>query len=196
MTQATVELQGQKCLKQNLVSCNFRNFSFFISWEWWGGKTLTLTNKNTRKTKNTFFRPSRQQQHEATALGLSEATPLASLALTLRKACTTILTTASTKRQLYVKTWTGRTITAVFSPEKVTRIVKKRNRGKDGYPDKNAAACSQRIGLSKGQTIEMTAKLLGGMKHKSLSPKPMDTERKKESIRTVYRRGRPRRRKS
>ena len=26
----------------------------------------------------------------------------------------------------------------------------------------------------------MTAKLLGGMKHKSLSPKPMDTEREKK----------------
>ena len=39
-------------------------------------------------------------------------------------------------------------------------------------------------GISEGGTIEMTAKLLGGMKHESLSPKPMDTERdkiKKES---------------
>ena len=34
-------------------------------------------------------------------------------------------------------------------------------------------------GLPGGETIEMTAKLLGGMKHKSLSPKPMDTEKEK-----------------
>ena len=35
-------------------------------------------------------------------------------------------------------------------------------------------------GLSNGRTIELTAKLLGGMKHKSLSPKPMETERDKK----------------
>ena len=35
-------------------------------------------------------------------------------------------------------------------------------------------------GISEGETIEMTAKLQGGMKHKSLSPKPMDTEREKK----------------
>ena len=34
--------------------------------------------------------------------------------------------------------------------------------------------------ISGGETIEMTAKLLGGMKKKSLSPKPMDTERDKK----------------
>ena len=33
--------------------------------------------------------------------------------------------------------------------------------------------------LSGGETIEMTAKLQGGMKHKSLSPKPMVTERER-----------------
>ena len=35
-------------------------------------------------------------------------------------------------------------------------------------------------GLSGGETIEMTAKLLGGMKKKSFSPKPMDTKREKK----------------
>ena len=35
-------------------------------------------------------------------------------------------------------------------------------------------------GLSDGKTIELTEKLLGGMKHKSLSPKPMETERDKK----------------
>ena len=35
-------------------------------------------------------------------------------------------------------------------------------------------------GLSGEETIDMTSKLLGGMKHKSLSPKPMDTEREKK----------------
>ena len=35
-------------------------------------------------------------------------------------------------------------------------------------------------GLSDGMTIELTAKLLGGVKHKSLSSKPMETKREKK----------------
>ena len=35
-------------------------------------------------------------------------------------------------------------------------------------------------GISGGETIEMTAKLVGGMKKKSLSPRPVDTERDKK----------------
>ena len=40
-------------------------------------------------------------------------------------------------------------------------------------------ASLKEYGLSEGRTVEITAKLLGGMKHKRLSPKPMDTEREK-----------------
>ena len=41
-------------------------------------------------------------------------------------------------------------------------------------------ASLQESGLTEGRTIELTANLLGGMKHKSLSPKPMETEREKK----------------
>ena len=112
------------------------------------------------------------------------------------------------EKTIYAKTWTGRTITAVFSPESVTRIVKGEIEAKTRIPADNQQltvrgkvlkdnASLKDYGLSRGEKIEMTAKLPGGMKHKSVSSKPMDTEReKKERIRTVYRRGRPRRRKS
>ena len=94
------------------------------------------------------------------------------------------------EKTIYVKTWTGRTITAVFSPEKVTKIVEREIEAKTGIPAEHQRlvvrgkvltdnALLKDYGLSEEETIEMTAKLLGGMKHKSLSPKPMDTEREK-----------------
>ena len=70
------------------------HFSGMVGWQ-----NADFDKQKHEKNKKHVFRPSRQQQHEATALGLNEASPLASLACTLRKACTTILTTASTKRQ-------------------------------------------------------------------------------------------------
>ena len=38
------------------------------------------------------------------------------------------------EKTIYVNTWTGRTITAVFSPEKVTKIVKREIDAKTGIP--------------------------------------------------------------
>ena len=95
------------------------------------------------------------------------------------------------EKTIYVKTWTGRTITAVFSPESVTKIVKREIEAKTGIPTDNQQlvvrgkvltdnTSLKEYGLSGGETIEMTAKLLGGMKHKSLSLKPLDTERDKK----------------
>ena len=86
----------------------------------------------------------------------------------------------------------------MISLESATKIVKREIEAKTGIPIDNQQlmvrgkvftdnTSMKEYGLSGGETIEMTAKLLGGMKHKSLSPKPMDTEReKKERIRTVY----------
>ena len=75
------------------------------------------------------------------------------------------------------ETWTGGTITAVFSPERVTKIVKREIEAKTGIPTDHQQlvvgvrvltdnASMKEYGLSEGRTIEMTAKLLGGMKHK------------------------------
>ena len=150
-----------------------------------------MTNKNTKKTKKHAFRPSRQQQHEATALGLSEATPNDESGSYTSEAMYKDLDDGKYEKTIYVKTWTGRTITAVFSPESVTRIVKGEIEAKTGIPTRMQQlvargkvltdnASLKDYGLSGGGTIEMTAKLLGGMKHKSLSPKPMDTERDKD----------------
>ena len=90
-----------------------------------------------------------------------------------------------------MKTREGRTITAEISPEQTTEIVKRKIEAKTGIQtdDHQLVARGKVImdntplkeyGLSGGETIEMTAKLLGGTKHKSLSPKPMDTERDKK----------------
>ena len=90
-----------------------------------------------------------------------------------------------------MKTWTGRTITVVISLEEDTRFMKMEIERKTGIPvDHQCLVAEGKVladntkfkesGLSNGRTIELTAKLLGGMKHKSLSPKPMETERDKK----------------
>ena len=106
------------------------------------------------------------------------------------------------EKTLYVKTWEGRTITAEISPEHTTKIMKRKIEAKTGIPTNIQQLVTRgkvlmdsislkEYGLSGGKTIEITARLIGSMKHKSLSPKPMDTEReKKEGIRTMCRRGR------
>ena len=97
----------------------------------------------------------------------------------------------SYEKTVYVKTWEGKTITAEISLEQTTKIVKKRIEAKTGIPtDDQQLVAREKVltdniplkeyGISEGETIEMTAKLLGGTKHKSLSPKPMDTERDKK----------------
>ena len=89
-----------------------------------------------------------------------------------------------------MKTWTGRTITVVIDPERVTKNVKREIAAKTGVPIENqqlvtrAKALTDNVpmkenGLLGGETIEMSAKLLAGMKKKSFSPKPMDTKREK-----------------
>ena len=95
------------------------------------------------------------------------------------------------EKTIYVKTWTGRAITVVISPERTTRFMKKEIEKKTGIPmDHQHLVAEGRVlmdnapfkesGLSDGRTIELTAELFGGMKHKSLSPKPMETERDKK----------------
>ena len=89
-----------------------------------------------------------------------------------------------------MKTWTGRTITVVIDPERVTKNVKREIAAKTGVPTENQHLVTRgevltdnvpmkEYGLLGGETIGMTAKLLGGMKKKSFSPKPMDTKREK-----------------
>ena len=48
------------------------------------------------------------------------------------------------EKTIYVKTWTGRTITVVFSPERATRFMKKENRKKDRDPNGSPAARGRR----------------------------------------------------
>ena len=141
--------------------------------------------------KKPVFLPSQQQQQKDTALDSSEVTPNDETGSYTSESMYKDLDDGKYEKTIYVKTWTGRTITAVFSPEKVTKIVKGEIEAKTGIPTDHQllvvrgkvltdSASMKEHGISEGETIEMTAKLLGGMKHKSLSPKPMDTEREKK----------------
>ena len=102
-----------------------------------------------------------------------------------------ISSTVCAKRQIYVKTWTGRTITVVIDLESEVANLKRVVTAKTGIPTESqqlafgGKALTDKVlmkeyNISEGETIEMTGILLGGMKKKSLIPRPMDTERDKK----------------
>ena len=155
-----------------------------------GWQNVLLGQQKRGRTKKHVFRPF-QQQRENTALDLSEVAPNDEYGSYTMEGMYKDLDDGKYEKTIYVKTWTTRTITAVFSLEKVIKIVKREIEAKTGIPtDQQQLVVRGKIltdnasmkahGVSEGETIEMTTRLLGGMKHKSLSPKPMDTEREKK----------------
>ena len=76
------------------------------------------------ENRKPVFRPFQQQQHEATALELSEVAHNDESGSYTSDGMYKDLEDGMYEKTIYVKTWTGRTITAVFSLEKVTKIVK------------------------------------------------------------------------
>ena len=114
------------------------------------------------------------------------------------KSSTTIFPTAGTKRTIYVKTVTGRTVSLETDLIRAVEAVKRQLEAKTGIPKDHQHLVSRgkvltadttlkNSYISGGVTIELTALLLGGAKHKSLSPTPMDAEREQEKrMRTIY----------
>ena len=155
-----------------------------------GWQNALLGKPKREKTEKHVFRPF-QQQHKATALDLSEVAPNDESGSNTSEGKYEDLNDGRYEKTIYVKTWTGRTITVVFNPESTTRLMKNEIERRTGIPTDHQQlvaggrilmdnASLQESGLSDGRTIELTAKLLGGTKHKSLSPKPMETERDKK----------------
>ena len=156
-----------------------------------GWQNALLCKQKRERTNKPVFRPSQQQQQKAIALALCEMAPNDEYGSYTSEGMYNDLNDGRYEKTIYVKTWTGRTITVVISPEKDTRFMKKENERKTRNPvDHQCLVAEGRVlmdnakfkesGLSDRRTIELTAKLLGRMKHKSLSPKPMDTERDKK----------------
>ena len=94
------------------------------------------------------------------------------------------------EKTIYVKTWGGRTVSLVTDLDHAVGTLKRQLEAKTGIPKNHQYLMSRgkvlkdsgtlkEYGLSGGETVEMTAKLLGGMKHKSLSPTPMVDREKK-----------------
>ena len=153
--------------------------------------------------KKNFFRPSQQQQqHKATALDLSEVAPNDESGSYTSEGMYKDLNDGKYEKTIYVKTWIGRTITAVFSPEKVTKIVKIEIKAKTGIPTDHQllvvrgrvltdSALMKDHGISEGETIEMTAKAF--RRNETQKPQPQTNvygkRKKEERIRTVHRRG-------
>ena len=110
-------------------------------------------------------------------IGISEVAPNDEFGSNTSEGMYNDLNDGRYKKTIYVKTWTGRTITVVFSPERATRFMKKEIERKTGIPTDHQQlvaggrvlmdnASLKEIGFSDGRTIELTAKLLGGVKNK------------------------------
>ena len=96
------------------------------------------------------------------------------------------------EKTIYVKTWRGRTVSLVTDLDHAVGTLKRQLEAKTGIPKNHQYLTSRgkvlkdsgtlkEYGLSGGETVEMTAQLLGGMKHKSLSSTPMvDWEKKRK----------------
>ena len=152
------------------------------------------SNKPKRKKtelENRTLQPFQLQQREAQAYVIEDAVFTDENGLELTEGMHKNPEDSRYEKTIYVKTWAGRTITAEISLGNVTESLKRKIEEKTGIPVESQKLVAggkvlkdntllKDYGLLGGETIEMTGKLLGGMKKKSLSPKPMDTEREKK----------------
>ena len=101
------------------------------------------------------------------------------------------LTDGKYEDTIYVKTWTGRTVSLETDLNHAVEIVKRQLETKTGIPKVHQhlairgkvlmdSRTLKDCYISGGETIEMTALLLGGTKHKSLSPTRTDADRDKK----------------
>ena len=109
-----------------------------------GWQNALLGKQKRERTKKPIFRPSQQQQPKATALVLGEMAPNDEYGSYTSEGLYNDLNDDKYEKTVYVKTWTGRTITVVFSPERATRFMKKGNRKKDRDPNGSPAARGRR----------------------------------------------------
>ena len=182
---------GTKSFETESCLVEFSEFTLFQFSGMVGWQNADFDKQKHGKNKEHAFRSSRQQQREAQALALDDSVPTDEIGPDITEGKYKNLDDGKYEKTKNVKTWEGRTITAEISSEHITEIVKRKIEANTGIPTDNQQLVARgrvlmddiplkEYGLSGGETIEMTAKLLGGMKHKSLSPKPMNTERERK----------------
>ena len=102
------------------------------------------------------------------------------------------------KKTIYVKTWTGRTVSLETDLDREVETMTRQLEAKTGIPKDHQHLVSRgkvlkdnrtlkEYGISGGETIEMTAKLRGVMKHKASAPHqwiPKETRKGKSHIST------------
>ena len=149
--------------------------------------------KHDCKNKNHAFRSSRQQQREAPVLELNDTVPIKDDGTHLTAGKYNDLSDGRYKKTIYVKTWTGKTVSVEADLNRDVETVMRQLETKTGIPKDHQRLVSKGkvlkdkrmlkdYGISVSEVVEMTGKLWGGTKHKSLSPTPMDTERDKKRI--------------
>ena len=146
--------------------------------------------KHDCQNKKHAFRSSRQQKREAPALELDDTVLIGEDGSHPTECKYEDLFDGMYKKTLYVKTRTGRTVSVEADLNRDVESAKRQLEVKTGIPRDHQHLVSKgkvlkdnrtlkEYGISVGEVIDVTGKLWGGMKHKSLSPTPMDTERYK-----------------
>ena len=135
---------------------------------------------------------SQQQQHAIQAHVLSDTELIGGMDMKLNEGKYNNLSDGRYETTIYVKTWTGRTVSLETDLNRAVETVKRHLEAKTGSPkdpqhlvsrgkvltdDRTLKDCN----ISGGEAIEMTSLLLGGTKHKSLSTTLMDVNRDKKS---------------
>ena len=154
------------------------------------GGQKAQSKKQKRKKKKNALQPFQQQQHAAAARMIDDGEINEEYGSNTSEQERENSDDGRYKKEIYVKTWTGRTITVVFDPERAAKNLKRFVAAKTGIPTESQQltfggkalmdkVLMKEYNISGRETIEMTAKLPGGMKKKSFSPKPMDTKREK-----------------
>ena len=157
-----------------------------------GGRQNTQQAKQKQKhVNNKHAHRSQQQQHAVQAHESNNTELTDGMDVMLNEGKYNDLTDGRYEKTIFVKTWTGRTVSLETDLDHAVETVKRQLEAKTGIPKDHQHLTSRGKVLmdnrtlkdyyiSRGETIELSALLLGGMKNKSLSPAPMRTDREKK----------------
>ena len=155
--------------------------------------THNIEQKPTRQNRKRALR-SLRQQHAAPALELHDVMLIEDNDTYPTEGMYNDLIDGRYEKTIYVKSWTGRTVSLVTDHDHAVGTLKRQLEAKTGIPKNHQNLTSRgkvlkdsgtlkEYGLSGGESVEMTALLLGGTKHRSLCSTPMADrdKRRKES---------------
>ena len=184
---------GVSMLLIEKCTCNFQVFfSIYQLFHGMEARQNTQTKKPKQLQNNSeHAHRSQRQQHAVQAPELDSTELNGGMDEMLNEGKYNDLIDGRYEKTIYVKTWTGKSITVEIDLRYTVDTVKGQIEAKMRIPRNHQHLTSKGkvlmgkkmmkdYNITGSETIEMTALLLGGTKHKSLSPTPVDAERDKK----------------